>query len=817
VKYLLLLLTVFFGMLTLSAQIISIQGKIIDLNSHETIPGINIMIKGTQTGTSSSGNGTFRFMDLEEGEYVLEFSGIGYIKLNRSVVVEKSKKTELTIEMVEDINELPAVVIESVTLTGGLSKMDKITGSGVYVSPAEIEKFNYADINRILKSVPGVNLQEEDGYGLRPNIGLRGSGSERSSKITLMEDGILIAPAPYTAPAAYYFPNFGRMHAVEILKGSSQIKYGPNTTGGALNLISTPIPTKEKGLISLEGGSFKSNRLHAYFGNTYKNMAFLAEAFTFGSGGFKKLDNDGPTGFFRKDFNLKFKVFTNPTVKLHQSLQITAGYNDEISNETYLGLSDEDFNSTPFRRYAGSQKDVMKANHSQFSARYAIQFSNNFELAVTGYYNQFNRNWYKTDKVIADTLHGATSIVDIMDDIEKYATEYEILRGTDTKTGQGILVKANNRSYYSRGVQANAIYSFNTNALKHKILFGLRLHKDLMDRYQFRDNYAMDNGLMKIFQTGTPGSESNRIQWTNALAGYVDYTLTYNRLIIKPGFRYEYMDMNKWDYGKNDPDRNGSDLKTFNNRIGIFIPGIGIHYKMNEWAGLFTGIHKGFSPPGTTEGTLPEESVNYEVGIRINRNAFFGELIGYYNDYSNLLGADLASSGGTGSNDLYNAGKAHAKGLEMQAGFDVLYFSQSAFSLPFKIVYTYTRGEFDEDFDSEFSPWGEVKKGDEIPYVAPHQIALLLSLKHTKFEVNMNSNFMTAMRTVPGQGDMIPKYSTDAVFILDANVKYLMDDKFSLFLNLDNVFNNVYIAARRPAGARPGMPRNLMAGVKAVF
>ncbi|NBV73161.1 ferric citrate transporter FecA, partial [bacterium] len=107
------------------------------------------------------------------------------------------------------------------------------------VSKSELEQFRYTDIHRIVSRIPGVYISEEDGLGLRPNIGVRGTGSLRMEKLNVMEDGILIAPAPYASPAAYYSPTAGRMESIEVRKGSTQIKHGPFTTGGSLNYIST--------------------------------------------------------------------------------------------------------------------------------------------------------------------------------------------------------------------------------------------------------------------------------------------------------------------------------------------------------------------------------------------------------------------------------------------------------------------------------------------------------------------------------------------------------------------------------------------------
>ena len=199
------------------------------------------------------------------------------------------------IRLEEAVLDLPQALVEAVTMTGG--RPMGVPGAVTVLSAKTLRRHGDVDVSRALRSVPGVYIQEEDGFGLRPNIGLRGSGSERSSRISVLEDGVPIAPAPYTAPSAYYFPSAGRMNGIEVLKGASQIAHGPNTVGGAINLISTPIPADLSGRVDGRIGSFGTGRLHVHVGDGSGRIGWMVEALQAGSRGFKALDRGGPTGF----------------------------------------------------------------------------------------------------------------------------------------------------------------------------------------------------------------------------------------------------------------------------------------------------------------------------------------------------------------------------------------------------------------------------------------------------------------------------------------------------------------------------------------
>ncbi|MEN8835452.1 MAG: TonB-dependent receptor plug domain-containing protein, partial [Polaribacter sp.] len=370
-----------------------------------------------------------------------------------TVSAQEKKAVAKTLDSIQNLDE---VIISTTAIFGNKYVAKNRTGSAYYLSPKELQKFSFTDVNRALRTVPGVSIYEEDGFGLRPNISLRGTSPERSSKITIMEDGILMAPAPYSASSAYYFPTIARMEAVEVLKGSSQVQYGPFTTGGAINMISSQIPTEFGGKIRASYGSFNSQQLHAKVGGGNDTFGYMVEYLNYGSDGFKTLPSGKDTGFDKNDIVAKFSVNLFPNSSTKQSLEFKFQYSDEEGNETYLGLTEEDFNANPFTRYASSNEDLMTTDHTQYAVTHKVDFTNTVRLTTTAYRNNFSRNWYKLNDV---TFNGdKQSIANVLDNPNTLSDHFAIVNGSVNSGTDAIGVKANNRAYYSQGIQSKFDY-----------------------------------------------------------------------------------------------------------------------------------------------------------------------------------------------------------------------------------------------------------------------------------------------------------------------------------------------------------------------
>jgi Fe(3+) dicitrate transport protein len=708
----------------------------------------------------------------------------------------------------DSVTALDEVIIRSNTILGNKFVAKNRTGAAYYLSTDDLAKFNYTDINRALNKISGINFYEEDGFGLRPNISIRGTSPERSSKIAVMEDGVLISPAPYSASSAYYFPSIARMQAVEVLKGSSQIQYGPYTTGGAINFVSTEIPENLSGKITTSFGSFNTGQAHLTLGDSFNNFGYMIEYLNFNSDGFKSLGNELNTGFDINEITSKVRFKSSEKAKIKQSTELKFHSYDEISNETYLGLTENDFENDPYLRYPGSEKDKMDAEHIQFLLTHELIFTDKFKITTNAYHNGFKRNWYKLDDVVFE--NNSQKISKVISDPENFSGHISILKGL-LDSENSLKVKANNREYVSKGVQTKIDYHwYGKNNSFNDLEIGFRVHYDEEDRFQWEDKYNITNGSMSLNTYGDKGSQGNRISSANSFASYLMYKYKIKDFTITPGIRYESIKLERNDYGKSNPTRDLNDVSFRKNEVSVIIPGIGVNYTLNNKLSIFGGIHKGYSPPGSSVGQKAEESVNLELGARFSINKLNAEIIVYQNDYSNLLGNDLAATGGFGELDPFNAGKALVNGLELLLTSEII--ESNKISIPFSFSYTLTNAKFLTDFGSTQDIWGEVSNGDRIPYIPQHQLNSNIGFKTNKFEINLNGNYNGKFSTIADGSIEIPSY-----FIFDISFKYKVKPGITFTSKAINLFDENYSVSRAPAGLRPGHPFGFYGGFEYVF
>jgi Fe(3+) dicitrate transport protein len=645
----------------------------------------------------------------------------------------------------------PKAADETVTIYGSKVSAQAATGAGAgqYLSEEELAKFVYTDIQRIIRQVPGVSIQVEDGYGLRPNISIRGVATERSGRITLLEDNILIAPAPYSAPSAYYFPTTGRMSAIEVVKGPAAITQGPYTIGGALNMVSTPIPEMQRGQVTFEAAQDATYRLHANYGGKQDNgLGYLFEVHQWQSDGFQNIDRSNTnTGLDVTD--VTGKLAYAPKNSDH-SVELKLQYTEQDSNQSYLGLTDADFAQNSTRRYGLSELDNINTEHNQVILRYGYKINPNFNVIATIYNTGHKRDWFKTEGIDLDGSNNAqdfsrtswSNVVSALNNNEAIggisSTELQAIMDGDLDTAQGsIQLRSNAREYFSRGAQFGFYWDAMVGDVSHQLEVGVRFHEDEEDRLQRNSTYQQINGQLQLNDLGELGNAGNRVQEAQALAIDMYDRITWGDWTLTPGIRFEDIEQKRTRY-------NDGAQRTFRddrqNNTQVLLPGLGALYQIDQSWTLVAGAHKGFTAPSNSPGVKEEDAINYELGFRYANNILNAEAIYFLSDYDNHLGECTSSSGSDCDiGDAFNGDAATVQGIEFVLTTELAEFN--GITVPFNLTYTHINSEFDTDIaDTAF--FGDVSAGDPIPYIPENQGQISIGLEANNWSAYVNAVYV---------------------------------------------------------------------------
>ncbi len=686
------------------------------------------------------------------------------------------------------------------------------TGGGVsLVTQEELETFEYSDPNSVLLRVPGVYVRSEEGFGLRPNIGIRGTRPDRSSGVTLMEDGILFGPAPYSAPAAYYFPLVTRMVGIEVFKGPAAILYGPQTVGGAVNFLTREVPREASGEIDLQYGLYHSRKLHLHYGASNRWGGILFEGVDLYSAGFKDIDfSDAETGFHRSEFMVRGFLQSDPNARIYNRVELKLGYSRELSYETYLGLADEDFRADPYRRYLASSLDRMHWNRYQVELLHRLSVGESFDLFTSLYRHDFHRVWRRADQFV-----GGVSLFETLTDPESNPVLLDWLRsGRDSANlFERIMLAVNDRRFVSQGVQTNARLRFRTGDVSHSVEVGARFHYDEIDRDHSLLGYFQENHSL-VSDGNDPIPTTDQLASTFAFAAHAMYGLDVAGLRLTPGLRVEVIRNRFRDVATQGPTV-GEVVEIDGSQV-VVLPGLGASYAIVDWLGVFAGVHRGFAPvaPGQPDDVDPELSISTEAGVRVNHEelGITAELVGFYNDYSNMLLTCTGSGGCEATGRQNNAGSANIGGLEFVYGQAIGITDDVA--IPVRAAYTYTSARLRDAVEGITAPpeFADAQDGDYVPYVPRHQLSADLGVDWQRLGVRFTGTYLGEMLEQAGEWD--EELMTDGYFLLDAVGQYEIFERATVYVRFENITNREPLASRRPFGARPARPFTAQVGLK---
>ena len=216
-----------------SAQTCIVQGKIIDEQTGDALPFVNIGIKGLSTGTFSDANGLYH-LELAKGEIVLIISCVGYEKQEKHVNVDGKKKMSLDIQMTPISQELSTFVVSGSKYE---QKVENSISSIEVLKSQSILSSNPASIDKAIEKMPGITIVNNE-----PQIrGGSGFSSGLGSRVMIMVDDIPMLTGNAGRPDWGFLP-VDNVDQIEVVKGASSAVYGSAAITGAIN-IRTSYPT----------------------------------------------------------------------------------------------------------------------------------------------------------------------------------------------------------------------------------------------------------------------------------------------------------------------------------------------------------------------------------------------------------------------------------------------------------------------------------------------------------------------------------------------------------------------------------------------
>ncbi len=660
--------------------------------------------------------------------------------------------------------------------------IDRVPGATTVIGEREMQRTQPLNANEVLRRVPGVYVRDEEGAGLRPNISVRGLDPTRSRRVLMLEDGIPISLAPYSEPEMYYNPPIERMGRLEVVRGSGNILYGPQTIGGVINYVTPSVPDREMFSLRTTVGDRGLWIWQGTYANRVDNAAFLVSAL--------RRQGDGVRGIGFEVNDLFAKFFLR--LGARQDVMVRVGLYDEGSASTYLGLTQSMYDADPTQNPA--RYDFFRLRRYSVGAVHTWHPTANTELRTLFYGYTTQRDW---DRQRFDRSPTAGLL-------------YERIVG-DQGAGSAIYLRdeslSNDRGYTVWGVEPRFRARFTFGSVRNELDAGARV---LGERALLR--VMLGRGATS--RSGELASEEQRTGL--AFSGYVQNRFVFdNQFHFVPGVRVEHYSFERLI-------RRDAGVDTYHLGAGTnmaVVPGVSVSWVRPRFT-AFAGAHVGYAPPriaaaitatGRDTSLDAERSHNYEIGARVQPFGWLrAEATGFWLDFENEI---IQVSGN--ESEFVNGGASRHMGIEAAATADLGRLLQMPWSLALSARYTYVDARLVRPAGSPEA----ALDGNYVPYAVPHTLVTSLAFEHPvgitaqATWAYVSHHYTDRENTTVGSADGLFG-PIDAYHTVDLGVRYThRRTGLGISLAVKNVQGyltdaqgrpNVFIASRSPEGIFPG-------------
>ncbi|MEX5368095.1 TonB-dependent receptor [Acinetobacter haemolyticus] len=659
------------------------------------------------------------------------------------------------------------VVLPTIQVIGSQDDaVSKIPGAAVIVDQEQIQQFVPTSTEDILKRVSGVYVKPEEESAVVANIGMRGISSA-DYKTLILEDGVPVAPGLFVGNGRYYNPRVQRMDSIEVLKGSSALRYGPSNIGGVIN-YRTKQP-QDGALVDVSIGSWETYKTTVELGGSSPNKdsnfgAILSWA---------KSD-----GFMDKGYEMKDAVIKAGTaIGDNQWLGVKFTHYENDANISYRGQFLNEYHAK--KKNNPAPDDWFLTERNSFDINHRWNINADTELQTLVYWSEMNRDYWRYG------INGAAS----------QAAGRWIY--TDSVNG-------NNRTFERIGAETRLVAKHTLFNIPSEAEVGLRLMNEKMDDVTINAKRATP-------RTGTIAKDTKDSAKSVALYAQNRLDIT-DQLSVTPGLRVERYEQQREDKQKSES------VKTSNTEV---MPGLGFTFQLVPAVQLYGSVYKAFSPAlngdslsGMKDQKLDAETaVSWEFGLRGQQDIFKYELTAFRMDFDNQIipansNSDFQTTNG---GKTFNQGLEGAISVELENGFDM-----------FANVTWVADAEFKGD---RFNKNGTLKSkdGDRVPYTPEWVANLGFGYTYAGLRTQLSANYTGSQFTDDLNTKPITE-NTSGFFTgkingyttVDFTSRYTLNDQVEFYGAVKNLEDKRYIASLRQ-GIYVGPERSFEAGVRYRF